>query len=135
MEVFLKRLYALIIDYAIVYVPSFLLGWVLKDFLVGFENKFLLWLREYFIFILIFIIYTFFMEYKYRNTVGKNYLRLKVVYDKKNLLNILIRAFIKAISITAFYGSISVLSGIIMILFNPEMSIHDYIVGSKVCIK
>lgn len=75
------------------------------------------------------------MEYKYRNTIGKNYLRLKVVYDKKNILNILIRAFIKAISITAFYGSISVLSGIIMILFNPEMSIHDYIVGSKVCIK
>ncbi len=145
MDVFLKRLLSIFIDSVIVYIPSFIIKKIIDILFLSevilvngdnsFIDKFILWAYEYIIFIIIFVVYTVFMEYKYKKTIGKRYTKLKLVYERKTTLKIVIRSFIKAISITSFYGFISVCSGLIMILINPEISVHDYIVRSKVCVK
>ncbi|NLC97051.1 MAG: RDD family protein [Erysipelotrichaceae bacterium] len=138
MDILLKRIIALFIDYLIAYIPSFIINKLLNILVFKSElvinNYIIKTIYNYLVFFIIFIIYTIYMEYKYKRTIGKMYTKLRIVYSKKTLGKIIYRSIIKGLSLTVLYGLIGIASLVIMLLYNPELSIHDYLVGSKVCL-
>jgi uncharacterized RDD family membrane protein YckC len=86
--------------------------------------------------ITLFFIYEVVSMYIFQTTIGKKVVGLEVLglqpKGEPDIWTILLRSFIKAVSITGPLAFLTVINGIYMLVRDEHGSIHDVIAGSSV---
>lgn len=141
MELAIKRLIAFAIDGLIISIPTLILTIVLGILrLIISLIPIVRVLRGLFAISAIGITLFFFYEvvcmFLFQTTIGKRIVGLEVLglqpKGEPDIWTILLRSFVKAISITGPLAFLTVVNGIYMIVKDEHGSIHDMIAGSSV---
>lgn len=141
MELAIKRLIAFAIDGLIISIPTLILTIVLGILrLIISLIPIVRVLRGLFAISAIGITLFFFYEvvcmFLFQTTIGKRIVGLEVLglqpKGEPDIWTILLRSFVKAISITGPLAFLTVVNGIYMIVKDEHGSIHDIIAGSSV---
>lgn len=141
MELAIKRLIAFAIDGLIISIPTLILTIVLGILrLIISLIPIVRVLRGLFaisaIGITLFFFYEVICMFLFQTTVGKRIVGLEVLglqpKGEPDIWTILLRSFVKAISITGPLAFLTVVNGIYMIVKDEHSSIHDMIAGSSV---
>ena len=141
MELAVKRLIAFIIDGLIISVPTLILTIVLGILrliisLIPIIRIFRGLFAISAIGITLFFIYEVIGLYIFKTTIGKKLVGLEVLglqpKGKTDIWTILLRSFIKAISVTGPLAFLTVINGVYMLVRDEHGSIHDVIAGSSV---
>jgi uncharacterized RDD family membrane protein YckC len=141
MELVVKRFIAFIIDGLIISIPTLILTILfgilrllisLIPIIRVFRNLFAISA----IGITLFFIYEVVCMFIFNTTIGKKVVGLEVLGLQKegesDIWTVLLRSFIKAISISGPLAILTVINGIYMLLKDEHGSIHDLIAGSSV---
>jgi uncharacterized RDD family membrane protein YckC len=141
MELVVKRFIAFIIDGLIISIPTLILTILfgilrllisLIPIIRVFRNLFAISA----IGITLFFIYEVVCMFIFKTTIGKKVVGLEVLGLQKegesDIWTVLLRSFIKAISISGPLAILTVINGIYMLLKDEHGSIHDLIAGSSV---
>lgn len=141
MELAIKRLIAFAIDGLIISIPTLILTIVLGILrLIISLIPIVRVLRGLFaisaIGITLFFFYEVICMFLFQTTIGKRIVGLEVLglqpKGEPDIWTILLRSFVKAISITGPLAFLTVVNGIYMIVKDEHGSIHDIIAGSSV---
>lgn len=141
MELAVKRLIAFVIDGLIISVPTLILTVLFGILrLIISLIPIVRVIRGLFaisaIGITLFFIYEVVSMFIFQTTIGKKLVGLEVLglqpKGETDIWTILLRSFIKAISITGPLAFLTVINGIYMLVRDEHGSIHDVIAGSSV---
>lgn len=141
MELVVKRLLAFIIDGLIISVPTLILTILFGILrLIISLIPIIRVIRGLFaisaIGITLFFIYEVVSMYIFQTTLGKKLVGLEVLglrpHGKVDIWTILLRSFVKAVSISGPLAFLSVINGIYMLVKDEHGSVHDIIAGSSV---
>ncbi len=141
MELAVKRLIAFVIDGLIISVPTLILTVLFGILrLIISLIPIIRVIRGLFAISAIGITLFFFYEvvslYIFQTTIGKKVVGLEVLglqpKGEPDIWTILLRSFIKAVSITGPLAFLTVINGIYMLVRDEHGSIHDVIAGSSV---
>jgi len=141
MELAVKRLIAFVIDGLIISVPTLILTVLFGILrLIISLIPIIRVIRGLFAISAIGITLFFFYEvvslYIFQTTIGKKVVGLEVLglqpKGEPDIWTILLRSFIKAVSITGPLAFLTVINGIYMLVRDEHSSIHDVIAGSSV---
>jgi uncharacterized RDD family membrane protein YckC len=141
MELAVKRLLAFIIDGLIISVPTLILTIIFGILtLIISLIPIIRVIRGFFAISAIGITLFFFYEvvsmYLFQTTLGKKLVGLEVLglrpHGEVDIWTILLRSFVKAVSISGPLAFLTVINGIYMLIKDEHGSIHDIIAGSSV---
>ena len=141
MELAVKRLIAFVIDGLIISVPTLILTVLFGILrLIISLIPIIRVIRGLFaisaIGITLFFIYEVVSMYIFQTTIGKKIVGLEVLglqpKGEPDIWTILLRSFVKAVSITGPLAFLTVINGIYMLVRDEHGSIHDVIAGSSV---
>jgi uncharacterized RDD family membrane protein YckC len=141
MELAVKRLIAFIIDGLIISVPTLILTIIFGILrLIISLIPIVRVIRSFFaisaIGIILFFVYEVISMYLFQTTIGKRVVGLEVLglqtKGEVDIWTILLRSFVKAISITGPLAFLTVINGVYMLMKDEHGSIHDVIAGSSV---
>ena len=141
MELAIKRLIAFIIDGLIISVPTLILTVLfgilrLIISLIPIVRVIRGFFAISFIGIFLFFIYEVVSMFLFQTTIGKKVVGLEILglqpRGEVDIWTILLRSFVKAISISGPLAFLTVINGIYMLVKDEHGSIHDIIAGSSV---
>lgn len=141
MELAVKRLIAFIIDGLIISVPTLILTILFGILrLIISLIPIVRVIRGFFaisaIGIFLFFIYEVVCMFLFQTTIGKKIVGLEILglqpRGEADIWTILLRSFVKAISISGPLAFLTVVNGIYMLVKDEHRSIHDIIAGSSV---
>jgi uncharacterized RDD family membrane protein YckC len=141
MELVVKRFIAFIIDGLIISIPTLILTILfgilrLLISLIPFIRVFRHLFAISVIGITLFFIYEVVCMFLFKTTIGKKIVGLEVLGlqtdGESDIWTVLLRSFIKVISISGPLAILTVINGIYMLLKDEHGSIHDLIAGSSV---
>lgn len=141
MELAVKRLIAFIIDGLIISVPTLILTVLfgilrLIISLIPIVRVIRGFFAISFIGIFLFFIYEVVSMFLFQTTIGKKVVGLEILglqpRGEVDIWTILLRSFVKAISISGPLAFLTVINGIYMLVKDEHGSIHDIIAGSSV---
>lgn len=141
MELAVKRLIAFIIDGLIISVPTLILTVLFGILrLIISLIPIVRVIRGFFaisaIGIILFFIYEVVCMFLFQTTIGKRIVGLEVLglqsKGEVDIWTILLRSFVKAISISGPLAFLTVINGVYMLAKDEHGSIHDIIAGSSV---
>jgi uncharacterized RDD family membrane protein YckC len=141
MELVIKRLLAFIIDGLIISVPTLILTILFGILrLIISLIPIIRVIRGLFaisaIGITLFFIYEVVSMYFFQTTLGKKLVGLEVLglrpHGEVDIWTILLRSFVKAVSISGPLAFLTVINGIYMLVKDEHSSVHDIIAGSSV---
>jgi uncharacterized RDD family membrane protein YckC len=141
MELAVKRLIAFIIDGLIISVPTLILTVLFGILrLIVSLIPIVRVIRGFFaisaIGIFLFFVYEVVCMYLFQSTVGKKIVGLEILglqqRGESDIWTILLRSFVKAVSISGPLAFLTFINGIYMLVKDEHGSIHDIIAGSSV---